>query len=190
MTRRPVSLLERSLDARDRLAISRTVRGLLAWQRALASWRPAARAPDATPFVSLYARGVLRGCFGSSEGSPPDRLVRAFLRALEDTRYGMVHADERSEFDVAVSYPRSLRVVSPARIADEVEPGRDGLIVLRGGSPAVLMLPAVARDAGVSALGLLDLLRRKAKLADWGGATLLAWTVGGSFAIRFGPRGR
>ena len=49
-------------------------------------------APDATPFVSLYARGMLRGCFGSDEGRPHERVTRAFLRALDDVRYGGIRA--------------------------------------------------------------------------------------------------
>jgi hypothetical protein len=155
------------------------VRALLAWQRSLARW-PAAgaspgAAPDATPFVSLYARGTLRGCFGSHEGRPGQRLARAFLRALEDSRYGMVRAEDRDALTAVVSYVRDLRVVEADRVVAEIEPGTHGLAVMKEGLAPVVLLPHVARDARAGAAELLAILGRKAGLAGWEGATLLAF---------------
>jgi AMMECR1 domain-containing protein len=146
----------------------------MTWQRTLRRWPAIVGAPDATPFVTIYADGVLRGCFGWHEGEPGERLARAFLRALEDSRYGMVRSTERGRLAVVVSYVRSTRVVVPERIEAQVEDGNEGIAVIKKGRPPVVLLPHVARDLRVDARELLARLARKAGLADWDGCTLFA----------------
>ena len=56
------------------------------------------------PFVSVYARGILRGCYGSDEGAPGERIVRAFLRAIHDARFPPLERSQRSELSVELAY--------------------------------------------------------------------------------------
>jgi AMMECR1 domain-containing protein len=171
----PCLPLTGALTSSQRDEVRRYARALLHWQRTLRRWPSLASAPDATPFVSIYANGVLRGCFGSHEGSPQERLSRAFLRALEDSRFGLVQTGERGRVTAVVSYVRSMRLIDPARIDEELEPGRDGLGVVKAGRPSVIILPQVALDTGADARALLHCLAKKAGLKDWSGCTLFAF---------------
>src|SRR5262249_22999764 len=148
---------------------------LLSWQRTLRRWPRAGSAPDATPFVSIYANGVLRGCFGSHEGSPSERLSRAFLRALEDSRFGLVQSTERDQLTLVVSYVRSMRRIDMAKIDNELERGTDGLGVIKEGRPPAIILPQVALETGADAKALLQCLAKKAGLKDWTGCTVFAF---------------
>jgi hypothetical protein len=123
------------------------------------------RAPDATPFVSLYAEGSLRGCYGSHEGAAPERLVRAFLQAQADERFGGVSAAHRGALVAQVSYPHGARLLNPEVAEDEIEPGTHGVALVRDRAPSVLLLPHVARDGRIGARELLHGLGRKAGLA-------------------------
>jgi AMMECR1 len=162
----PWRALDGALSDAKREAVARLVRRLLQWQRTLGRWPVLRGAPDATPFVSLYAEGTLRGCFGSEEGGGGERLARAFLRALADPRFGGARPEERDALVAQVSY---LRGVTPLRSIDAalaaIEPGTHGVAVIRpDGIPAIL-LPSVARDRALSARGLLAALAHKAGLA-------------------------
>ena len=119
-------------------------------------------APDATPFVSIYARGKLRGCFGSDEGSPEERLCRAFLRALEDVRFGAISADDRPHLAAQVSYPLEAEEHDLERISEHLEPGTHGVVCVGEGHVPVSLLPQVARDHGLDAGRLLETLAQKA----------------------------
>jgi AMMECR1 domain-containing protein len=174
LTLQPGVALTRALTGAQRDLVRHHVRALIAWQRTLQRWPPMVGAPDATPFVSIYADGVLRGCFGAHEGGPGERLTRAFLRALEDSRYGTVRSAERGRLTVVVSYVRATRVIDPERIEEQVEVGSDGIAVIREGHPPVVLLAHVARDLRANARELLARLARKAGLADWAGCTLFA----------------
>jgi len=66
-------------------------------------------APDATPFVSTYARGRLVGCFGSDEGAPNERIARAFLRAIADARQQALSSSERAEVVAQVQSTVGIR---------------------------------------------------------------------------------
>ncbi len=155
--------LGRRLGARERAALRTTLRALLHWQRTLGRTFPRPRfAPDATPYVSLYANGVLRGCYGSPEGAPPERLARAFLLALADARYGGVSARERGALEADVAYIRHAAPVRADEAADAFEPGVQGVAHGEGAKTTVL-LPSVAREKGHDARATLELLWRKAK---------------------------
>ncbi len=174
----PAQLLGRKITRRERSLVETRVRALLRWQRSLGPWPGAsAGAPDATPFVSVYAVGRLRGCYGSDEGSPGERLSRAFLRTIEDGRYGHVAPQERKELVAVVSYARVARPISADRIDEEIEPGVDGIAVVpREGAPAIL-LPQVARDGQLDAPAMLAALGKKWGAADWARAALFAFTT-------------
>jgi AMMECR1 domain-containing protein len=160
--------LRRALSERERDALATAVRGMLRFQTTLTKWKAPPAAPDATPFVSLYADGHLRGCYGSDEGPPGERLARAFLRALDDGRFGGVRAGERDRVVAQVSYVRRARLVNPSTVVDELELGVHGVAVVPENRAPVLLLPHVARDERVGAGELLRRLSRKAGLGDDG----------------------
>ncbi len=158
----PWKRLGSSLEDDERAAVRSSLERLLKWQARLQAFPRISWAPDATPFVSIYARGKLRGCFGSDEGSPGERLCRAFLRALEDVRFGAISADDRPHLAAQVSYPLEAEEHDPARISDHLEPGTHGVVCVRDGHPPVSLLPQVARDHGLDSGGLLESLAQKA----------------------------
>jgi AMMECR1 domain-containing protein len=139
--------VRRPLDARARRGVQSYVDALLRFQRTLTRWPKLRRAPDATPFLSLYARGALRGCKGSGEGSPGERLARAFLFALGDERLGPpLTPAERAVLCADVSYIRRPRRLEVARAAESIELGTHGLAHVQPGERPALLLPQVARD--------------------------------------------
>ena len=113
-------------------------------------------------FVSLHERGELRGCLGHIEPDlPVGEAVRrmAVAASRDDPRFPPVAPDELEHLEVEVS------VLSPAvRVRPEdVEPGRDGLIVQRGPRMGVL-LPQVAVEQGWDRTAFLRGVCRKASL--------------------------
>ncbi len=158
---RDVVTLGRALRPSERSAVGHVLRELLAWQRTLGKWPRSRAVPDATPYVSLYAHGELRGCYGSHEGSPFERLARAFVLALGDTRYGGVAQSERGELAASVSYLTRSRLVRADQAPAVIEPGVHAAALVDG-TRAVVLLPSVARERGYDAEGFLDVLARKA----------------------------
>jgi hypothetical protein len=161
----PLAALERPLAPRARGELERALLALLKWQVALDGWPRRARAPDAMPIVSVYADGELRGCAGSTEGPPGERLARAFLYATSDVRFGGLPPHERSRLVAQVAYPLRVRRVPLARAAATIAPGSHGLaLVLPDASPA-LLLPDVAREHALDAAGFLEALEHKSGVA-------------------------
>lgn len=87
MTRFPVAFLRRRLSAQERRTLGSYLRRLLVWQHDLVAWPKPPPARRAVPFVSLYAPGGLRGCKGTGEGPPEQRVAEAFLAARHDRRF-------------------------------------------------------------------------------------------------------
>ena len=119
--------LDRPLAAVERSELARSLRDLLRFQRDLTPFglaRLTTRAPKATAFVSVYSEGRLRGCYGSHEGGPAERVARAFLRAAHDTRFGGVAANERDALVAQISYVGRPRLLNPETAVDENR-GRD-----------------------------------------------------------------
>ncbi len=114
---------------------------------------PVASAPCNVPsagltgaFVTLQHHGQLRGCIGEINSKEP--LAKVIARcaraaALEDPRFRPVRPDEVAEIKVNIS------ILSPPRRskAEEIEPGKHGVIVSRGYRRGVL-LPQVAVERG------------------------------------------
>lgn len=163
------------------------MQALLRWQGTLRRWPTMTGAPDATPFVTIYAGGALRGCFGSAEGRPAERLTRAFLHALEDSRYGSVRPAEREGLAAVVSYALSERPVDPERVSEQVEAGVEGLGVVKDGRVLAMLLPHVTRDLAASPKQLLTHLARKTGLTTWARATVVAFRTE-DVIVRFGAR--
>jgi len=113
-------------------------------------------------FVSLHARGRLRGCLGHIEADLPLTAATAMMAeavTAEDPRFAPVRADELDGMEVEVSVLSPLRAIAP----DEVEPGRDGLMIRRG-RYAGLLLPQVATEYHMDRLAFLEALCQKALL--------------------------
>ncbi|HEX3854092.1 MAG TPA: AMMECR1 domain-containing protein, partial [Polyangiaceae bacterium] len=164
----PLQPLAAPLSEIERAQLLGTLRELLLWQRELRRWPTIADAPDATPIVSLYARGALCGCAGVSDGPPAERILRAFVQALGDGRFGGLGSDARAELRCELSYALQPRSIELAQVVDTLEVGTHGLAVTASGRP-VTLLPDVAWDNSLDAEGMLETLERKsgASRADW-----------------------
>lgn len=165
----PLEALARPLSDKARSDVERSLRRLLAWQVELARWPALARAPNATPIVSVYTDGVLRGCAGSSEGSPGERLARAFLHAESDTRFGGIARQARRRLVAQAAYALRLKRIPLVEAMDHIAPGAHGLALALPDGPPALLLPDVAREHELDAAGLLRALEHKALLerARW-----------------------
>ncbi|MBS2012998.1 MAG: AMMECR1 domain-containing protein [Deltaproteobacteria bacterium] len=130
----------------------------------MTQWPKAPRAPDAIPFVSLYADGVLVGCQGADEGAPGERIARAFLRAMNDARFRREAPMSRGDLAAEITYVRAPTACSVAEGAARIVPGLHGVGLARGmGAPPVLLLPRVACDGGLGSSDLIVTLFTKAQ---------------------------
>ncbi len=99
-------------------------------------------------FVTLNERnGDLRGCIGSIEPVAP--LARAVSSsavnaAFRDPRFYPVRAEELPNLHIEISV---MSPIVPVTDVEEIEVGRDGLIISRGGRSG-LLLPQVASEYG------------------------------------------
>jgi AMMECR1 domain-containing protein len=169
----PLRPLRKTLTPRERREVRRYVRGLLRWQATLRSWpRPGKGAPDATPFVSLYTHGALRGCYGADEGPETERLARAFVLASADARFGGATRDEREDATAQVTYLRDVRRVDADRVERELEVGVEGVALVDAHGRAIVLLPSVAREGRLDVDAFVKTLADKAKVprAQWAGA--------------------
>lgn len=169
----PLRPLRAALRTRERDEVRRYVRGLLRWHATLRSWpRPAEGVPDATPFVSLYVRGGLRGCYGADDGPRAERLARAFVLASADARFGGATREERAHAAAQIAYLRDVRRVDAGHVERELEVGVDGLALVDARGRAVVLLPSVAREGRLDVDGFVRTLAEKAGVprAQWAGA--------------------
>jgi AmmeMemoRadiSam system protein A len=97
-------------------------------------------------FVTLRNEGRLRGCIGLiGHSGPLVRIVReAGERALSDPRFSAIESAELPDLTIEVSILSPFHEVSKA---EEVEVGRHGLYLSRGGRGG-LLLPQVAMEQG------------------------------------------
>ena len=123
--------------------------------------------PDLTgiqgAFVTLKQRGELRGCIGYMEGVAP--LIEtvaemAQAAALHDPRFPSVTADEVDGLEIEISVMSPLQ---PVDDVEEIQVGRDGLVISRGGSRG-LLLPQVAVEWGWDVVEFLQHTCMKAGL--------------------------
>jgi hypothetical protein len=104
-------------------------------------------AMPAGAFVSLHKRGGLRGCIGRFEAESPlyqTVVDMAWAASKNDPRFNEVEKEELADIDIEIS------VLSPLRKIDnlkEIEVGRHGIYVIRGGRRGTL-LPQVALEQG------------------------------------------
>ena len=99
-------------------------------------------------FVTLNDRdGALRGCIGSIEPvAPLFQAVSssAISAAFRDPRFSPLKRDELPTLHLEISV---MGPITPVKDVEEIEVGRDGLIIRRGQN-AGLLLPQVAMDYG------------------------------------------
>jgi AmmeMemoRadiSam system protein A len=114
-------------------------------------------------FVSLHKHGQLRGCIGHIH---PDRALAlviadcAVAAATADPRFPPVSGGELADLEIELSILGPLETVERL---DEVEIGRDGLVIERGWSRG-LLLPQVAVERGWSRETFLEQTCHKAGL--------------------------
>jgi AmmeMemoRadiSam system protein A len=118
-------------------------------------------------FVTLRSGGELRGCIGHIAADRPlgDVVARmAVAAATEDPRFPAVVLAELAELHIEISV---LTAPQPLRDRDvtQIVPGRDGLVVQRGGRQG-LLLPQVATEYGWDAEELLAATCHKAGFAQ------------------------
>ena len=102
-------------------------------------------------FVTLNKRNNLRGCIGYAE--PIKSAIEATIdvaiaAAVNDPRFPQVTLDEFDELDLEVTVltkPEMIIVAHPDQYFEEIEIGRDGLIIQKGYSRG-LLLPQVATE--------------------------------------------
>ena len=100
-------------------------------------------------FVTLNKNNALRGCIGYAE--PIETAINATIdvaiaAAFNDPRFPQVSEEEfeKLDFEVTVlSRPELIEIAHPDQYFDEIEIGRDGLIIQKGYSRG-LLLPQVA----------------------------------------------
>jgi len=110
-------------------------------------------------FVTLRERGKLRGCIGCI--TPVDKLYRAVSgmaveSAVADPRFPPVKVEELNKIEIEISV---LTVPKKIRNIEEIELGRDGVIIKRGMRQGVF-LPQVAEETGWSKEEFLSHLAR------------------------------
>jgi hypothetical protein len=149
------------LDLAEETLLAGALRDLLAWQVDLRRFPALVAAPDGLPIVSLYTDGRLVGCYGSDEGSPGERLARAFVQALGDARFGGVTKEARRRLTAQVSYLHSLRRASLEGATAALEVGTHG-VALHMPSNSAMLLPDVAIEHALGPSELLDALSTKA----------------------------
>jgi hypothetical protein len=163
----PWPCLERAPDPDQRRAVLVALRALLVWQQSLAAWPSfPGNLPEALPIVSIYVGGKTRGCMGSLDGSPGQRLARSFLEALHDRRFPTLDGKERARACVVASYLLDPRRVALPDVENELEPGTHGLACVPAHEPPALLHPSVAVEHELDASGMLRTLARKANRGD------------------------
>jgi AmmeMemoRadiSam system protein A len=99
-------------------------------------------------FVSLHSPGGdLRGCIGSIGAVAPlcDAVAEnARNAAFRDPRFYPVRSEELARLHIEISV---MSPIEPVEDVSQIEVGRDGLIISRGGR-AGLLLPQVASERG------------------------------------------
>lgn len=121
-------------------------------------------------FVTLRKQGGLRGCIGNFGTTTPlgTALERAAAGvATHDPRFPPVSPDELPDLTVTVSllHDRERVQGKPEDRVSQVSIGRHGLDIQYQGRKG-LLLPSVATDFGLDAMGFLQAVCRKANLPD------------------------
>ncbi len=113
-------------------------------------------------FVTIHARGRLRGCIGVVEAIEPlgESIARcAASAALEDPRFSPVRAEEIRDLQIEISLLSAPEPIHP----ESIEIGKHGLLISQG-SKRGLLLPQVAVEHKLGREQFLEETCRKAGL--------------------------
>jgi AmmeMemoRadiSam system protein A len=114
-------------------------------------------------FVTIYKKGMLRGCIGSLEPSGPLHKTVAEMAkaaACRDPRFRPVSADELQYIELEISVLTPLKEIKDP---EEIVVGLHGLVVSKGHRSG-LLLPQVAAERGWGRVTFLEETCRKAGL--------------------------
>jgi len=117
-------------------------------------------------FVTLHAKGRLRGCIGVVEALEPlgDIVARcAASAALHDPRFPAVRGEEMSDLQIEISLLSPLEPI----LFENIEIGTHGLLIIQG-TKRGLLLPQVAVEHKLGREQFLDETCRKAGLPAQG----------------------
>ncbi len=123
----------------------------------------------AAVFVTLRKKGELRGCIGATEARFPLGFAVGYFAcaaAFQDPRFSPVTQEELPELTLEISI---LSLPKRVRQAEEIVPGRDGVIVKQGGRSGVF-LPQVWQETQWTQEMFLDHL-----CSDKAGLPARAW---------------
>ena len=156
-----------SLSEADRRALLGLARRAIA--EAVSLQKPAEGVPQSGVFaekrgvfVTIHARGRLRGCIGVVEAFEPlgESIARcAASAALHDPRFSPVSAEELRDLQIEISLLSALEPIHP----ENVEIGKHGLLISQG-SKRGLLLPQVAVEHKLGREQFLEETCRKAGL--------------------------
>jgi AmmeMemoRadiSam system protein A len=113
-------------------------------------------------FVTIHARGRLRGCIGVVEAMEPlgQSIARcAVSAALEDPRFSPVRAEEIQGLQIEISLLSEPEAIHP----ESIEIGKHGLLISQGAKRG-LLLPQVAVEHKLGREQFLEETCRKAGL--------------------------
>jgi AmmeMemoRadiSam system protein B/AmmeMemoRadiSam system protein A len=117
-------------------------------------------------YVTYEKEGELRGCLGRLEGDRPAYLnvqYAALAAALGDPRFPAITAEELNELTLEITLLQPMhQVQSP----EEIQIGRDGVLMRVGEKDGALFLPQVPLEQGWDLKDTLLNLCRKAGLPD------------------------
>jgi AmmeMemoRadiSam system protein A len=116
-------------------------------------------------FVTYHSQGQLRGCIGNI--LPSEKLFQAVVEnaiqsAAHDPRFDPIQPDELDDIQIEISVMSPL---IPVKSTDEVEVGRDGLVLRVAGRTGVF-LPQVPVEWHWEKQEYLEQLGRKAGLDE------------------------
>jgi MEMO1 family protein len=131
-------------------------------------------------FVTLKKDGKLRGCIGTISAHRPllnDVVENAYASAFRDHRFPPLQADELGALELSISLlskPSPMTFSSESDFLEQLQPGRDGLIIEDQGRRAVF-LPQVWDELPTTSQFVAH-LKQKAGLAEnhWS-ASFQAW---------------
>jgi len=98
-------------------------------------------------FVTIHINGNLRGCIGYIQGVKPvpETIIEMSISAaFKDPRFMPLTKEEYNEIDIEISL---LSPIEEVQDVNEIEVGRDGLIVTKGSNRG-LLLPQVPLEQG------------------------------------------
>jgi AmmeMemoRadiSam system protein A len=113
-------------------------------------------------FVTIHARGRLRGCIGVVEAIEPlgEAIQRcAASAAFEDPRFSPIRAEEIEDLQIEISLLSKPEPIHP----ESIEIGKHGLLISQG-SKRGLLLPQVAVEHKLGREQFLEETSRKAGL--------------------------